>query len=39
VTKITNDRVMYFDINKSVKLIESNIIIEEVEKAIGELKS
>ncbi|PHS35588.1 MAG: histidine ammonia-lyase [Alkaliphilus sp.] len=39
VTKLTDDRVMYFDINKSAELIESNLIVEEVEKVIGELKS
>jgi histidine ammonia-lyase len=37
VNKLTNDRIMYFDINKSAKLIEKNDIVDAVEKVIGKL--
>ncbi len=38
VSKLYEDRVMYPDINKIVKLVESNVIVEEVEEIVGKLK-
>lgn len=38
VAKLNEDRVMYHDINKSADLIEKNIVVEAVEKKIGNLK-
>lgn len=35
VERLTKDRLMYIDIEKSVVLVKSNIIVEDVEKAIG----
>lgn len=37
IKKLTKDRVMYKDINKSAELIEKEEVIKEVEKAIGTL--
>lgn len=38
VRKLGEDRELYLDFNKIAELIESNVIVEAVEKAIGQLK-
>ncbi len=38
VTKLTDDRVMYKDINAVYDLVKSHAIIDAVEEAIGTLK-
>ncbi|MCK8815827.1 histidine ammonia-lyase [Natroniella sulfidigena] len=37
IDKLTEDRIMYLDINQSASLIEENVIVEAVEEAVGQL--
>jgi histidine ammonia-lyase len=38
VRELNEDRIMYLDINKSEDLIRTNVILDEVEAAIGKLE-